>query len=567
MRELFKDKLEFRNPILDILIAVIIGIITFIIFELTQEGVVLFAIPILVFLFFLYDRKCFLIVVSFMVLGFLSTSYYYSFGENREGIFSARIEKQYKDYYMATSKGREFYLYSDKKLELHEKVTFRGKFKKEIDIDRAYVGHLFVKNIIKTEKDLLYKIRNLSSRYYEDLKEKIGEEKSAIATALVFGNKDYLEMDAKEDLKDTGVLHLVCISGFHIVFIYSILRKFLPKSVVIPLTFLYVLITGLTASGMRAYIMLVVLEFSLLVKRNYNSRNGLALSAVLLLIFNPDFIVDVGFYLSYFATLGILLFNDKIQRLLYFMPNFLVTSISLSLCAQVFIYPIMIICFGEFSLNFILGSLILTPIIYLLLPIGLVSLIIFLLGVSITILDNLMSVGFGMFNLVMEYLKYYAAPSYYGHEIFAVVYILILMNFYFIYKGYIDKRYYKLSYFLVIGIVVTIFNIVPVISVYEKSFSRAIIVEYGFSKIAYTNSKSDYFINSLGKECKVNNIKKVEKNMKLDIGYKREILIKPKIDESFIMLRGNNYGIIDLLNKDENLVLIKNRIYIDERGK
>ncbi|MGL4761283.1 MAG: ComEC/Rec2 family competence protein [Sarcina sp.] len=567
MRELFKEKLDFKNPIIDILIAVVIGIITFVILEKAQEGVALFAIPILVFLFFIYDKKCFGIILCFIILGFISMNYYYSFGENREGIFAARIESAYKDYYIASSKGREFFLYSDKSLEVNEKVVFKGKFKREIDMERGRVGHLFVKDIIKVEKDVLYKIRNLSSRYYEDLKEKIGEGKSAIATALIFGDKDYLEKSAKEDLKDTGVLHLVCISGFHIVFIYSILRKFLPKITVIPITFLYVFITGLTASGMRAYIMLVVLELSLMVKRNYNSLNGLALSAVLLLIFNPSYIADVGFYLSYFATLGILLLSGKLQQLLYFMPNCIATSLALSLSAQVFIYPIMIIYFGSFSLNFILGSFILTPIIYLLLPLGLISLIVFVCGISITILDKLMSLGFSIFNLIIEYLKYYAVESYYASEIFVVVYILLLGYFYLIYKGYLDIKYYRAAYSSVVIVFIGMFTLMPTVSVYTENFSNAIIVRQGLEKIAYTNSESEYFKMNLQKEHSVNDIRKVDENISLYLDDETVLLIKPDIDESFIMLRDNNYGIIDLLNKDENLVLIKNRIYINERGK
>lgn len=567
MKQVFSEKLDFKNPIIDVLVAVVIGIFAFAIFELTQEGVVFFAIPILVFFFFIYDRKCFFIILSFILLAFISTGYYYSFGKNRTDIYTARIDKEYKDYYMVTSKGKEFYLYSNEKLEVNEKITFSGKFKKEVDINRGYVGHLFVKKMIKTEKDLLYKIRSLSRQYYTYMEKKIGKDKSAIATALIFGDKSYLEKAVKKDLKNTGVLHLICISGFHIVFIYTILRRFLSKSIVIPITFLYVLITGLTASGMRAYIMLVVLELSLIVKRNYSSLNGLALSAVLLLLFNPSYINDVGFYLSYFATLGILIFSKKFHRLVYFLPDFLGKSISLSLAAQIFIYPVMIIAFGEFSLNFILGSLILTPVIYVLLPIGLISFIIFIFGINIDIVNKIISIGVGFFNLILEYLKYYAVESYYCDEVFAIIYILLLFFFYLIYNKYLDIKYYKLSFSLVISLVIMTFSYFPVVSIYNQKFSNAIIVEHGFGKIAYTNSESEYFLNSLKKEYNLNKIESVKKDTPIYLADKTILLIKPDIDKSFIMLRDNNYGIIDLLNKDESIVFIKNRIYIDERGK
>ena len=567
MRELFDEKLDFKNPIIDILIAVIIGIVTFAIYDLTQEGVVFFAIPILVFLFFIYDRKCFFIVLSFILMGFISIGFYYSFGKNRVDIFTARINREYKDYYIATSKGREFYLHSDKALEVNEKVVFNGKFKKEIDIDKGYIGHLFIKKIIKEEKDFLYKIRSLSGKYYNTTKKKIGKEKAAIATALIFGDKNYLEKSEKEDLKDTGVLHLICISGFHIAFIYTILRKFLPKCIVIPVVFLYVLLTGLTASGMRAYLMLVILEFSFLVKRNYSSINGLALSAVLLLIFNPNYITNVGFYLSYFATLGILILAKKFHRLLYFLPDFLGKSISLSLAAQVFIYPIMIISFGKFSLNFILGSLILTPLIYFLLPIGLSSFMFFLIGFKISIIDKILSLGFMFFNLIIEYLKYYAIESYFSDEIFAVIYVLLLIFFYLIYKGYLEMKYYKLSYSFFVVLFLMSFTINPTISLYNQRFNNALIIERGFERIAYTSSKSEYFLEKVKKKFNVSKVEEVKKDIPIYLGKEAILFLKEDIDKSFIMLSGNNYGIIDLLNKDESIVFIKNRIYIDERGK
>ncbi|MGL5821400.1 MAG: hypothetical protein ACRCYE_07185, partial [Sarcina sp.] len=96
--------------------------------------------------------------------------------------------------------------------------------------------------------------------------------------------------------------------------------------------------------------------------------------------------------------------------------------------------------------------------------------------------------------------------------------------------------------------------------------NSAIIYEYGISKVAFTNSESDFFLKRLKSECRVNDIINNKEDLNIRLNNSGKIIIKDKIEESFIMLRGNNYGIIDLLNDDESIVFIGNKIYINERG-
>ena len=141
------------------------------------------------------------------------------------------------------------------------------------------------------------------------------------------------------------------------------------------------------------------------------------------------------------------------------------------------------------------------------------------------------------------------------------------MFFYLIYKGYIEIKYYRLSYSLVLALILMSFTLNPTISLYNQKFSNALIIDHGFKRVAYTSSKSEYFLDKLKREFNVNRIEEVKKDTPIYLGKEAILLIKEEIDKSFIMLSGRNYGIIDLLNKDESIVFIKNRIYIDERGK
>ncbi len=388
-----------------------------------------------------------------------------------------------------------------------------------------------------------------------------------MATALVFGDKDYLEYEDKEKLKDIGVIHLICISGFHIVFIYSILKKFIKKEISLALVFFYVVLTGLTASALRAYITLVVLEMSFKVKKNYNSIAALSLSAILILLVKPYYLLDIGFDLSYLATLGILLFNKVFQRVFYFLPKYINTSLSMSLAAQVFIYPFMIFVFKSFTMNFALGSFVLTPLIYLLLPLGIVSLIMFLFNVSILWFYSLLTIAFKMFNFLMEYLEYYSLDIFYCEEVYAVIYIIILIIFISIYKAYLNRKFFVLCCMLISVIFMSEFSLFTKLYLYEDTWNNALIIENGFEKIAYTSNNSDIFINKIKKENAINKVKVLKKDIMLNLRNNFNIYVNPKIKGSFIMLSKHNYDIIDLLNEDEKVVIMFNEIYIDERGQ
>lgn len=560
------DKLDFKNPIIDMLAATIIGLLLYIAYREVQMGVVLFAIPTFVLLFFIYDRKCFYIVIAFIFLGVITSVSFYSFGENRSDIFTVRIEEKYDKYYMVSKNGKEFYLYSNKPLEVDSKVTFAGKFKEDVEIDRGRVGHLFLKKFISEELDFVYKLRSISENYFNKNKDELGESKAAILTALIFGDKEYIEDTTKDDFKNTGILHLICISGFHIAFLYSISKKLMGEYISLIFTLAYVILVGLTASAVRAFIMLLILALSKKINKNYNSVAALAFSALLLILIKPAYIFDLGFLLSYFATLGIFLFSKSFLYVFRRVPEIIAKSISMSFSAQVFVYPLLIIYFGEFSLNFLLGSLFLTPVIYIIMPLGIISVILFLFNLELGILTKLLKGLLYVFESVVEYLKFYSLDSFLCDDIFAVIYLLIFMVFYFIYNGNLRKEYVKINYVLLGFLLLSQFSVFTTIELYEKNFSSAIIIRRGFERVAYTNSESDYFLRSLKNEYRVNEIVDVDKSKVINYDSKAKIIIKEDIDESFIMLRGKNCGIIDLLNKDEKAVLIKDRIYIDERG-
>ena len=166
-------------------------------------------------------------------------------------------------------------------------------------------------------KSFLFSIRekvvNLLEKYLGNTDE------SSIAKALLIGYKVDLDKDLVQAYSDAGVVHIIAISGLHIGIIYAILlwlfsmlpftKKSRPLRLFFILTglWLFALLTGASPSAVRAAIMFSFIIIGTAFNKTGSVYNSIAASAFLLLCFNPYFLWDVGFQLSYLAVLGIVI--------------------------------------------------------------------------------------------------------------------------------------------------------------------------------------------------------------------------------------------------------------------
>ena len=161
-----------------------------------------------------------------------------------------------------------------------------------------------------------------------------------------------MDQDYKSLMKNLGISHIISISGMHLALVYSILRKVFGVKLSLIIAFIYVLFTGAPASAIRAYIMILILNLGIVFKRNYSSLAAISLAGIILLLIKPYEIYDLGFIFSFLATLGIILFNKKLNKMLYKLPNSLRNTVAISISAQIFTFPIILLYFNEISLNF-----------------------------------------------------------------------------------------------------------------------------------------------------------------------------------------------------------------------
>lgn len=197
----------------------------------------------------------------------------------------------------------------------------------------------------------------------------------AVLAAMTLGDKSALSRELKDDYSVSGASHVLALSGLHLGIIYAILsmlflkyrRKWFSQLAIMIAIWSYVVIVGMSASVVRSAVMLTVLSFVAILNRQSLSVNSLSVAAVIMLLWNPLNLYDVGFEMSFMAVLGIVMFcpllvpsrpkSSRVLRVVFWLWN----MIAVSVAAQLGTAPLVAYYFGRFSCYFALTNLIVIP--------------------------------------------------------------------------------------------------------------------------------------------------------------------------------------------------------------
>lgn len=219
----------------------------------------------------------------------------------------------------------------------------------------------------------------LQKRFIQILQKRVaGEDEFAVASALILGYRDEISEEINMAYKNTGATHVLAVSGMHVGFIYlgiSFLLgfvklkgktwKFIKISIELVSIWFFALITGGAASILRAAVMFSFIIIGKLLQREANIYNSLAASAFFLLCYNPYYLMDVGFQLSYLALIGIIYFEPRIYKLLYIENkalDYVWQLLAIALAAQLVTLPISLYYFHQFPWYFWLSGLVVVPV-------------------------------------------------------------------------------------------------------------------------------------------------------------------------------------------------------------
>ncbi|QKG55286.1 ComEC family competence protein [Hymenobacter sp. BRD128] len=237
----------------------------------------------------------------------------------------------------------------------------------------------------------------------------------ALGTALVLGFKDDIDHDTKQAYADTGTTHIMAVSGLQVGLLFAALRwllarvplggsplrrRLLTAGLGLALIWSYALLTGLSASVLRATVMFTLVIIGQAWERQSSLFNTLSAAAFCLLLYNPYLLCDVGFQLSFLAVLSIVYLQPTIVRWLDVRNAVLDRQRSwhtpaiqkawraaagladaawqltaLSLAAQVATFPLGLYYFHQFPFSFLLSNLLAVPISSLAVYVGVVLLL------------------------------------------------------------------------------------------------------------------------------------------------------------------------------------------------
>jgi len=208
----------------------------------------------------------------------------------------------------------------------------------------------------------------------------------AVLSALVLGKTSEIDYHLMLSYASAGAIHILAVSGLHVALIYTLLsplmRRVFPRGrfslvkTVLPVTilWLYAGVTGFSPSVLRAALMFSCFIVADNFAKTNNIYNTMSASALILLLWNPYIIMEVGFQLSYLAVLGIVVLQKKIDTLVYTRYYLLrkawtITAVSIS--AQLSTFALGLLYFHQFPNWFLVSNLFVIPLSSLILFISL----------------------------------------------------------------------------------------------------------------------------------------------------------------------------------------------------
>ena len=226
--------------------------------------------------------------------------------------------------------------------------------------------------------------QSLSAQYFSHL----GTEEAAIAAAMSLGDKRSLDAAQRQSFSATGVSHVLALSGLHLGILFSLYSllfvnrlpsrrgRVFASLVGVALLWGFALLVGFPLSLVRATVMFTLWQLSVVLYSERSSLNNLALAALLILLFSPASLFDIGFQLSFTSVFFILLLTPHISRPRWLRRSRLLALLygwlTVSIVAQIGTGPLVAYYFHTIPLVGLLGNLLAIPLAYVILGLALV---------------------------------------------------------------------------------------------------------------------------------------------------------------------------------------------------
>lgn len=355
-------------------------------------------------------------------------------------------------------------------------------------LNRGIDGILFSDDyIIDNNIGFIYGLKNEFREYIiETIDDHLDSLEGGLLKGILLGDTDFIDDNLLENIRGLGTAHVLAVSGLHIGiiiasigFILRLLRLNKRYALIISVCvgWVYAFFIGFPLSVFRALVMMTFVVLGYLLHRKYDMMNSIMNAVCLMLLIRPVWLFDMGFQMSFFAVIGICLFNktSEFYEISKYLKYFLFIAF-----VQIFVFPISLYYFNQIPVLGLVANLLIVPIISIalflivvVLPLnifsGFFSMVIFIfikivLKAVVSISELLMNIKFSVLN--------FKSP---GFDEIVIYYFLILCILYFL--SYEEEKYrFKYFYYssvLTIFIYISIFLMLP--SVINNSLKVSII--------------------------------------------------------------------------------------------
>lgn len=257
---------------------------------------------------------------------------------------------------------------------------------------QIYTNKSEIKVSSALKKDLWYYASKVNTRIIANLeKSKFNKTEMSVALALILGQKQDISSETVKNYQYSGAAHILSVSGLHVgfimLFILFILKP-IPNTPKGSLTKLIILITSLVffaiISGLSPPVLRSVIMFSFIaiadyLRRGRNIYHTLLVSAFTILLFQPYFLFEVGFQLSYIALFSILWLQPLLKNL--WQPqnkilHYIWEVLTVSFAAQIGTFPICLYYFHQFPCLFFVTNILILPVLSFIMILGIVVILI-----------------------------------------------------------------------------------------------------------------------------------------------------------------------------------------------
>ncbi|OXA79860.1 competence protein ComEC [Flavobacterium aquidurense] len=272
----------------------------------------------------------------------------------------------------------------------------------------------------KIRKDIWFYTSSLQARIIHNLeKAKFNTTEMNVALALILGQKQEISSEIKQDYQYSGVTHVLSVSGLHVGFIMlfiSFMLKPIPNTkkgsliklitIIISLV-LFAIVSGLSPPVLRSVVMFSFLATGNHLHRNSNTYHTLLVSILLLLLFEPYFLFDAGFQLSYIALFSILWLQPLLKN--SWLPKnkivkYLWEALTVSFAAQIGTFPICLYYFHQFPALFFVTNILILPVLSFIMIIGIIVMLISVFTSCPLILIQVFEKSIYLLNQIIHYI-------------------------------------------------------------------------------------------------------------------------------------------------------------------